>query len=118
MRCWQVALLPQSSVAVHVRMITFGQPSSVTLSAYVTARDLSQLSVAVAVPVLLGSVLQPAAPQARMVFGGQVITGFVASLTVITCVQLTVLPHRSRADQVRVMTLLQDEPGLLWVSLR
>src|SRR5437667_175868 len=46
-----------------------------------------------------------------------VICGGVLSLIVIVCVQLVVLLARSVAVQVRVITLLQELPGLLWVSL-
>jgi hypothetical protein len=42
--------------------------------------------------------------------------GGVVSLTVIVCVQVALLPEVSVAVQVRVITLLQLDPGLLWVS--
>ena len=51
-----------------------------------------QLSVAVAVPVVPGSVAGPHAP---MKSGGQVITGGVVSLTVNVCVQVPMFPHAS-----------------------
>jgi len=44
---------------------------------------------------------------------GQVIAGAVVSLMVIVCVKLVELPAQSVADQVRVITLLHDEPGWL-----
>ena len=44
-----------------------------------------------------------------------VMVGGVVSLTVMRWLAVLVLPHRSVAAQVRVMTLLQLEPGLLWV---
>ena len=60
-----------------------------------------QASIALAEPVLLGSV---EAEQSRLAFGGQVITGPVVSLTVIVCTQLEELPQPSVAVHVRVMT--------------
>jgi len=47
--------------------------------------------------------------------GSAEMTGGVVSLTVIVCVHVAVFPEVSLALQVRVMTLLQLEPGLLWV---
>ena len=60
-----------------------------------------QASKAVAVPVLPGSV---EAPQSRLAFGGQVITGPVVSVTVIVCTHSELLPQLSVAVHVRVMT--------------
>ena len=45
-------------------------------------------------------------------------TGAVVSLTVIFCVYSALLPQASVAVQVRVMLLLQLEPGLLSVVLK
>ena len=55
----QVLELPQSSVALHVREIVLscGQPPPATTSVKVIAGEISQLSVAVADPVLPGAVL-------------------------------------------------------------
>jgi hypothetical protein len=72
----QDAELPQSSVAVHVRVITAGQVPLV-LSLYVTVGVLSQLSVAVAVPVLAGS--EDVLVHSTDTSAGQEITGAVVS---------------------------------------
>jgi hypothetical protein len=78
MTCWQVALLPQSSVAVQVRVIVpgAGQGPPATLSMNVTLGVASQLSVAVALPVALGAV---ELPHATVTLPGQLSTGGVAS---------------------------------------
>ena len=58
--CVHVLMLPQSSVAFHVRSIVYscGQVGdAVVTSAYVIVGMTSQLSVAVAEPVLAGNVL-------------------------------------------------------------
>jgi hypothetical protein len=62
----------------------------------------SQLSLAVAVPVLAGNVLPV---HWMVIFGGQTIAGAVLSSTKIVCTQLLVLPQSSAATQVRVMVL-------------
>ena len=62
-----------------------------------------QSSVAVAVPVLAGSV---EAEQSIVVLAGQLIVGACVSVTVIVCVQVLELPQLSVAVQVRVMTWL------------
>jgi len=62
----------------------------------------SQLSVAVAVPVLAGNVL---AEQSIVTFVGQVSTGATLSSTTIVCTQLLELPQSSVATHVRVMVL-------------
>src|SRR5712671_6523243 len=68
-----------------------------------------QLSIALAEPVLLGSV---EAAQSTLAFGGQLISGPVVSLTVIVCTQLEELPQPSVAVQVRVITWLPaHRPG-------
>lgn len=61
---------------------------------------IEQLSVAVAVPVLAGSVL---AVHCIVTFDGHKITGGVLSSTVMVCIHVDVLPHPSVADQVRVI---------------
>src|SRR4029077_17710087 len=70
-----------------------------------------QSSVAVAVPVLLGSV---EAVQSMFVLAGQVMTGGCVSVTVMVWVQEALLPTLSVAVQVRVMTWLPAQlPGAL-----
>src|SRR5205809_7824097 len=101
MMCWtQVAVLPHPSVALHVRSIpgTPVQPAAVAPSANVIATGAAQLSVAVAEPVLDGSV---EAPHWSWRSGGQLIVGAVVSTNVMCWMQVAVLPHPSVAVQVR-----------------
>ena len=75
--CTQVAVLPQASVAVHVRvMVPKPHASNVPASEKVTTGG-KQLSVAVALP---GSPIL----QSKLISAGQVITGFSVS-TISTC---------------------------------
>jgi hypothetical protein len=68
-----------------------------------------QSSLAVAEPVLLGSV---EAVQSMLTFTGQSMSGPVVSVTVIVCAQLEELPQLSVAVQVRVITKLPAQaPG-------
>src|SRR5574339_1181348 len=60
----------------------------------------SQLSVAVALPVLAVIVL---AAQSIVIFGGQLSTGAALSSTTITCRQVLLLPQSSVARQVLLM---------------
>ncbi len=70
--------LPQLSVAVHVLVIVYlpGQLPGIVESVYVSVGIASQLSVAVAVPVLPGSI---GSLQFTVTAGGQTITGGVVS---------------------------------------
>src|SRR4029078_5305359 len=95
----QVDVLPQSSVAVHVRVTLKlpGQWPGVVTSAEVIATLGSQASVAVAGPNV---------GTAGQLIGdttvGQVITGGVISCTTIVRAQVAVLPQSSVAVHVRV----------------
>src|SRR4051812_19919840 len=60
-----------------------------------------QSSVAVALPVLLGS---EESVQAMVRSAGSVITGAVVSVTVMVCTPVLLLPQLSSAVQVRVIT--------------
>jgi hypothetical protein len=114
--CVQVAALPQASVAVQTtRLVPVGN----TLGALLTTVGVPpQLSVAVALPSTTLVTVQ--APTSALVStsAGQLISGAVVSWTTIVWVALAALPHRSLAVQVRVITLLQLEPGALWCSLK
>src|SRR5437867_1828784 len=57
-------------------------------------------------------------PEAQRVMSAahRVMVGGVVSLTVMRCDAVPVLPQLSEAVQVRVMRLLQLEPGWLWLS--
>ena len=98
MLCAQSLLLPQSSAAVQVRVITFScaQLPASTLSLKLVSRSVSQLSVAVALPVTLESVdaampcrsVMQLPPTPRLMHStvasaGQAMTGAVRSTTVM-----------------------------------
>src|SRR5437763_7477201 len=87
MVCTQLVRLPQTSVAVQVRKI---EPLPVQLGVPVTSTKLMlatplQVSVAVAVPVLL---VVGRAVHSRVMLVGQLMTGGMVSLKLIICVQL------------------------------
>src|SRR5881409_2438159 len=90
MCCTQLLLLPQASSAFQVRSMPAlpVQLAGVAASVKVIVGLPPQLSVAVALPVLLGSV---EAPHCNCLSAGQVITGAVVSLTVMVWVQVLVL---------------------------
>jgi len=94
-----VAVLPQSSVAVQVRVMlySFGQLPLVVTSANVNT-GIPQLSVAV-------GVAQDGVPEHSMVDapGRAEITGGMVSSTLIVCDTVAVFPQRSVAVQVRVL---------------
>src|SRR5258705_81322 len=80
--CSQLTVLPQLSLAVHVRVMTFvlGQAPGASVSAYATSGLGSQLSVAVATPVAF---VEVESVQATLLLAGQVMNGAVPSVTVI-----------------------------------
>lgn len=92
-------MLLQRSVAFQTRVIVAGQVP-LTVSEKVTTGFGSQLSVADALPVLLGLV---DTPHVDVVFGGHVITGGIVSTTVIVCTQVALWPQASVACQVRLI---------------
>ena len=107
----QVLKLPQLSVAFQVRVMTWlpAQLPGASESVEVMLATPLQSSTAVAVPVAAGSVEEV---QLTVVSGGQVMTGGVVSVTVITLSQVLLLPQLSSAFQVRVMTWLPAQlPG-------
>ena len=92
----QVDVLPQSSVALQVRVLTVGQlPVDVVLTT-VTSTLWSQASLAVALPKVT------TAGQSMVVLAGHVIDGAVISRTVMVALQVDVLPQSSVALQIRV----------------
>ena len=96
-----VAELPQSSVAVHVRVTEYscGQlPGTAAPSTNVSVGDESQASVTVGVGK------SGAAGHSTDELGAQVITGAAVSTTVIVCVAVDELPQSSVAVHVRVQT--------------
>jgi len=98
----QVAEFPQSSVAVHVRVIFMpeGQLPEAVTSLKMTKGAVSQLSLAVAVPVLAGNVLPL---HAMVTFGGHTMEGGTLSSTKMVWRQELEFPHASVAIQVRLM---------------
>lgn len=97
--CTQEAELPQSSAANQVLLMVYswGHPPAIVTSLEVIVGVLSQLSVAVAVPVLAGNVL---AVHNTVIFAGHVIEGAALSSTKITWTQEAELPQSSEAFQV------------------
>jgi hypothetical protein len=97
-----VLLLPQSSVALQVLVIvnSSGHDPPIVTSLNVIEGVLSQLSVAVALPVLAGNVL---AVHSIVIFGGHVIIGAWLSFIVMIWLHVLLLPQSSVALQVRVM---------------
>jgi len=107
-----VLKFPQLSVARHVRLITLLSvqlPRTLT-SVYVITGFAVQLSVAVANPVLAGSV---DSVQLIVTFAGHVITGCVTSRKVMVCKHVLKFPQLSVALHVRVITkLFMQLPGV------
>src|SRR5512137_2456092 len=98
----QVLALPQLSVAVQVRVITTAHGFVLSLaSAKVITGAGSQLSVAVAVPVLPGRI---GSWQLMVMAGGHVITEAVTSATVTVWLHVLASTQLSVAVQVRVIT--------------
>ena len=98
MICTQVVVLLQLSVAVHVReMMALQGKVPVTTSEKVMTGAGSQLSVAVATPVMDGEML---APQLTCMFGGHMMTGGTFSVTCTVVVQLLELLHASKTVSV------------------
>src|SRR6186997_1142561 len=102
--CVQVLELPQSSVAIQVRVIvdSCGHAPAIEASLKVKLGVPSQLSVAEGEPVLAGKVL---AVHWMVILAGQVMTGGVLSSTKIVCRHVLELPQSSVAIQVRDMVL-------------
>jgi hypothetical protein len=109
--------LPQSSVAIQVRVIvdSCGHGPPVIISVNVIPGLASQLSVAVADPVAAGNVL---AVHAIVRFGGHVIEGAVVSVTTITCTHWVLLPHPSVAVQVLVIVISEGHAPETVTSLK
>lgn len=102
MTCRHVLELAQSSVArqVRFRMNCCGPPVEIVTSVKEIVGVASQISVAVAVPVLTGNV-----PLAHMIvmFGGHVMSGGALSSMIIFWMQVLELLQSSVAFQVRLM---------------
>src|SRR6266540_1567963 len=95
--------LPQASVAVQVREITFVPPQLLLTESLKLMVTEPQPSVPVAVPVALGVVF---AGHWSVKLVGAVILGGMMSRTVMVWSALRLLPHWSVAVHVRAMTLV------------
>src|SRR5256885_12102391 len=88
--CTHAALLPQLSVAVHVRLITWlpAQPPGVTasLNVFFFTHPASSEIFALSLPVAL-----PTSVQSLVTSAGHTITGACVSLTVIVCTHVALL---------------------------
>ena len=82
-----------------------GQLPAMVTSLNVTAGEGLQLSFASALPVLAGAVL---AVQVMVVLAGQVNTGGVESIILMTWLQVDELPHASMIVHKRVITIGHD----------
>src|SRR5437667_4494895 len=91
-----------------------GQSSLTTSGLTVMVMDPPQLSIACTRDAFGGGT--PTEAQTVMSAAHRVMVGGVVSFTVMRCVAVAVLPQLSEAVQVRVMRLLQLEPGWLWLS--
>src|ERR1043166_2628043 len=113
MRWLAVATFPQLSVAVHVRVMTLLQlePGLLSVCCKTTVTAPPQLSEAV---TSAGGGTVP--PHSRFRSPGTpLIAGGMVSLKLMRWLAVATLPQLSVAVQVRVITLLQLEPGLLSV---
>ena len=109
----QVAVFPQASVAVQVRVIVkvVPQPVPSKTSTKVTIGVAPQASVTV------GSTQTGVAPHAiGVVCAAQVIDGGVVSSNVIVAEQVAVFPQASVAVQVRVVDAFTSQPGVFTSS--
>jgi hypothetical protein len=111
-----LALFPQSSVAVHVRVITYdcGQLPAASLSLELTLGLPSQLSVALAEPVFDGAVLSS---HSTVTSAGTTRSGAVVSTTAIVCTHWLLFPQSSVAVHVRVMVLSAGQLPAATLSL-
>src|SRR5881394_3341382 len=88
--CTLFVELPQSSVATHIREITFAPPQELLTESEYVSVTLLQPSVVTAVPVLLVAVL---AGHSITIFDGTIRLGLIVSRMAIVCTPLVVLPH-------------------------
>src|SRR6188508_1723887 len=98
----QLVALPHASVVVHDLVIVYacGHAPSVVTSLYVTAGAGSQLSVALAIPVLSGDV---DSSHSMVTSTGHVIDGGVESSTRIFCRHVVLFPQASVTSHVLAM---------------
>src|SRR5678810_571641 len=106
-----VLVLPQSSVALQIRVFTTGQVPLALVLTTVTVTLVSQASDAIALPHTT------AAGQSMVVLAGQVMEGEVISRTVTVALQVDVLPQSSVALQIRVFTTGQVPLALVLTTV-
>ena len=94
----QLVLLPHSSVTVHVRVIISVVAQPLTVLSIELMLTLLQLSLPLALPLAATLV---SAGQSSTASAGQLIEGAVVSTTVITWLQLELLPQSSVAVHIR-----------------
>src|SRR5687768_10782950 len=98
--CWHELVFPQSSIANHVRVMMFNSEQlGDNRSVYVNNNDVSQLSAAVAEPVLTGRLLVGCV---TVISAGHMITGLIVSCTVMIWIHVLLFPQISVALHVRV----------------
>jgi hypothetical protein len=98
-----LVLLPQSSVAVQVRVMVFVLPQAATSLSLDVIVTLPQASLPVALPVAAGLV---SPVHSTVASAGTVKLGAVVSTTVITWSPLVLLPQSSVAVHVRVIVFV------------
>jgi hypothetical protein len=117
MYCSHVTKLPAASCDFQVLVMVPPQPvPALPASVYVIV--VAQLSVPVAVPVLAGKIL---APQAMVMFAGQVMVGASLSTTVTVNEQVAVAPFAAVTLNVLVVVptgkVAPDAMPAVWVVI-
>ena|SRR6187402_2927511 len=114
--CKQVLVLPHESVAVQVLLIVYscGHVPAIVTSLYVTAGAGSQVSVALAIPVLSAEV---ESVHSIVTSAGQEITGTVKSCTTMVALQVEELPQSSVAVHVLVTLYVPPQDPSVMVSV-
>jgi hypothetical protein len=110
-------LLPQLSVAIHVLVMvpSCGQEPAVVTSLKESVVSASQLSVADAIPVLVGSVL---ASHSIVTLGGHVMIGSRVSISIMICTHESLLPHASTTIQVLMIVISWTQDPSTITSLK
>ena len=98
--CVQLAVLPFTSVTVHVTVVV---PTGYEDGALFVVDATPQLSLVDGVPNATPLAAHDPASADAETFAGQVITGACVSVTVTVCVQLAVLPFTSVTVHVTVV---------------
>ena len=110
--CTQLELLPQSSVAVHVRVSIPVLPQPGCHWSLCVIVTVPHVSTAEAEPFASTLV---SAGHCSVTSGGQVISGGVVSTTVMVCTQVELLPDSSVAVHVRTIVPALPQLGSHWL---